>query len=607
MLALCLAVSLFPANPLAKATWLTIPVPSQPTAEWIWVQKPTDPVITSDGAAPGTAHFTKTWNLPEKPSQATIEFTADNSCQIQINGKRVGGSSRWQSLIKLDITKYLVKGINHIEVEAINDKNQQAVNPAGFVATITQAFPHGKIAILQTDKSWTSPEGATKVIGPFNTAPWHMSEPEGPCPVFRKEFQLMSPAASAVLHIVGLGHFDVFVDGARQGDAYFNGPWSQFNKTIYYQDFRLQKLSKGKHVIAVNMGNSFYRVGQPLPGRYTRDQNDFSNGHPYELAASLDIKDRTGTHTALTTDKSWLWKPGPYTFSHELAGENYDARILNDGWMKPGYKGTGWTKPLTFPAPKVALKPVDWPGIKEKESWTPTTIYHPTSDSWSYVFPQNAMAVLRFRVHGARGATFKLKPSEVMTKDHVVRQLNLTGEASGIYTLNGNGEESHEWRFFYHGFRYVELTGAVPKGKPNPRHLPVVDSLEMVHVRTDNPVVGSFASSSDLYNDTLKIIDWAVRSTNSSYAMTDCPTREKLGWLECSHLLFSTFTYGYDTKAWFRKICGDIRDIQEPSGKITTVAPRYLNIPENGPLQLYGRVGGGWRLGSMAGLSMVGR
>jgi hypothetical protein len=57
--------------------------------------------------------------------------------------------------------------------------------------------------------------------------------------------------------------------------------------------------------------------------------------------------------------------------------------------------------------------------------------------------------------------------------------------------------------------------------------------------------------------------------------MTDCPHREKLGWLECSHLLAPTFAYRYDCRDWFAKIAHDIRDSQEPSGLISTVAPSY--------------------------------
>ena len=104
------------------------------------------------------------------------------------------------------------------------------------------------------------------------------------------------------------------------------------------------------------------------------------------------------------------------------------------------------------------------------------------------------------------------------------------------YTLKGGGPETHQWLFHYNGFQAVELIGAVPAGQTNAEGLPVIRRLELVHVRADLPEVGHFRTSSPLYNDTHRLIDWAMRS-NMSYVMTDCPHREKLGWLECAYLL----------------------------------------------------------------------
>jgi hypothetical protein len=37
--------------------------------------------------------------------------------------------------------------------------------------------------------------------------------------------------------------------------------------------------------------------------------------------------------------------------------------------------------------------------------------------------------------------------------------------------------------------------------------------------------------ANDLFNKTFKLIDWAMKS-NMASVFTDCPHREKLGWLE---------------------------------------------------------------------------
>ena len=59
--------------------------------------------------------------------------------------------------------------------------------------------------------------------------------------------------------------------------------------------------------------------------------------------------------------------------------------------------------------------------------------------------------------------------------------------------------------------QFVEVTGAVPAGHANPDGRPVIQGLELVHVRTALPEAGTFQCSSDLYNRTHQLIDWAMR------------------------------------------------------------------------------------------------
>ncbi len=132
----------------------------------------------------------------------------------------------------------------------------------------------------------------------------------------------------------------------------------------------------------------------------------------------------------------------------------------------------------------------------------------------------------------------------------------------------------HQWMSFYLGMQFVEVAGAVPAGRSNPDRVPVLEDLELVHVRAALPETGAFRSSSDLYNRTHQLIDWAMRA-NTSHVLTDCPHREKLGWLECAYLLAPTFQYRYDCRQWLAKLTRDIRDAQKPNGQVLTVAPSY--------------------------------
>jgi len=198
-------------------------------------------------------------------------------------------------------------------------------------------------------------------------------------------------------------------------------------------------------------------------------------------------------------------------------------------------------------------------------------IRQPTNGVFVYCFAQNQAAQLYVELEGgSAGQLVHFRCGE---------HKNSQDRLFGAYVVDCNlvttgGRVAHQWVSFYLGMQYVEVTGAVPAGHANPERRPVIRRLELVTVRVALPEVGSFRCSSDLYNGTLRLIDAAMRA-NLSWVLTDCPHREKLGWLECAYLLAPSFQYRYDCRAWQAKILRDLRDAQQPSGRVLTVAPSY--------------------------------
>jgi alpha-L-rhamnosidase len=61
--------------------------------------------------------------------------------------------------------------------------------------------------------------------------------------------------------------------------------------------------------------------------------------------------------------------------------------------------------------------------------------------------------------------------------------------------------------------------------------------------------------------------------------LTDCPHREKLGWLEQDHLVFEPLARGYDIQAYghdFMRTIADAKAQWGPKGMITAIAPEYV-------------------------------
>ena len=70
-------------------------------------------------------------------------------------------------------------------------------------------------------------------------------------------------------------------------------------------------------------------------------------------------------------------------------------------------------------------------------------------------------------------------------------------------------------------------------------------------------------------------INAAIRS-NLQSVLTDCPHREKLGWLECAHLLAGCVMYNYDVPTFYTKVVNDMSEAQLVNGMVPDIAPEYV-------------------------------
>ena len=134
-------------------------------------------------------------------------------------------------------------------------------------------------------------------------------------------------------------------------------------------------------------------------------------------------------------------------------------------------------------------------------------------------------------------------------------------------------------RFTYYGFRYVRTDGAVPAGYSNPGDLPVISDIELLHTRNSSPSAGTFRCSSELFNSIYNLIEWSIKSNLASVA-TDCPHREKLGWLEQTHLMGNSIKFVFDIHNLYDKVINDMIEAQLENGLVPDIAPEYVPFAE---------------------------
>ena len=126
------------------------------------------------------------------------------------------------------------------------------------------------------------------------------------------------------------------------------------------------------------------------------------------------------------------------------------------------------------------------------------------------------------------------------------------------------------------GCRYLKAE-FFPANTGETNALPKIEALEDVIVHSSAAPLGNFATSNNLLNRIRDLVRWAQRS-NMVSILTDCPHREKLGWLEQYHLNGPAIRYEFDTARIFAKGAHDMAEAQTEDGLVPTTAPEYAKF-----------------------------
>lgn len=393
----------------------------------------------------------------------------------------------------------------------------------------------------------------------------------------RRDLALKPGMQRALWHGCGLGHGDLEINGRRATADRLTPGWTDYRKTVVYDTLDVTPLLKeGANTIGMTLAGGMYRV--PVTSRYAKFSDSFG---PFQAIGLLVVDYKDGTREEIPTDETWQLGPSPIVFNTIYAGEDHDARLEQPGWCRPDFKpGEAWKPAAILDGPGGVLRGLSQaaPPVREIEVLKPVGTCDVSPAVRVYDLGQNAALVPRITVRGPAGSSVKITPSELIHPQGGINDTMCGGKSYCVYTLAGSGRETWQPQFYYRGARYlqVELSPAETGGE-----LPSVETLEGVVQHSSAPAAGTFACSNDLFNCIYTLVRWAQRS-NIMSVLTDCPQREKLGWLEETHLNGPALRYNFDLNLLFEKITRDMRDAQTPEGLVPDTAPEFVNFGENG-------------------------
>jgi alpha-L-rhamnosidase len=417
----------------------------------------------------------------------------------------------------------------------------------------------------------SSPAGPFTVVGTMKKddkpyPPSSMHNAPAALPLFARQFTVPNSSVDkARLYISCSGIHIATVNGSPVTDNVLEPPVSNVLREVQYATYDVTNLIRqGANTIGVELGGGTWDIFNTLanPARYIKATAGFG---PPRLIAQLELTYPNGRTQVVATDGAWQSALGATTFSNWYGGEDYDARREQAGWDAPGADLSGWQSAVVAgkPSSGTVLTGRLMPAVQIIETAAATAVTNPSSGVYVFDYGVNAAGWPELTVDAPAGTVVTLRPGERLKKG-LIDQSTTGTPIYDTYTAAGTGDELWHPRFMYHGLRYLQVEGLpqAPATTDARRHI----------LRAVNTESAAFTCSDDLLNSIHTIINRALQS-NMFSTLTDCPHREKLGWLDDIGLIFDVAARNYDVAAMYRKIVRDMSEAQSVDGLVPTTAP----------------------------------
>ncbi len=430
----------------------------------------------------------------------------------------------------------------------------------------------------------------------------------------KKTIPVEKPVARARMCMVGLGVYEFYLNGAKQGNECLLPGFCNYDAWIPYQTFAVDLVS-GANELCVMLGNGWYK------GWYGLNKKKENYGDRLALIAELHIFYEDGTEDVIGTDESWTAVQSPVVYDGIYSGEIYDARLEFCGMQTAGENlssvitgstsksaeqreeqnpesvisvettdelfqsagsdalllrepGTGVSITVAagriFPVrirnlDKEKLVPRLNPRILVQERLRPAAVLTTPKGETVLDLGQNMVGWPEFRCSAPKGHRIHMQFGEILQDGCFYNDNLRTAPAEFIYISDGT-ERLVRPHFTFFGFRYVKVEGWI--GEIDPKDftgLVIHSEMERIgRIRTSDPLVNQLFENA-----------WWGQKGNFLDVPTDCPQRdERYGWTGDAQIFSGTALYNADAYAFYTKFGKDLYTEQQAlGGSVPDVVP----------------------------------
>jgi alpha-L-rhamnosidase len=394
----------------------------------------------------------------------------------------------------------------------------------------------------------------------------HTDAFDRPSPLLRREFDVSGEVEQARLHVVGLGHYEISLNGDRVGTRVLEPGQTDYDETVLYSTYTVtDQIQQGANAIGAVLGRG--RFGELVQNVWYWDDAPWWGDPRLLVELSIDYAD--GTTQTVVSDETWSLTDGPTRFDSLYGGEVYDARQERGEWTRAGFADEDWESAEVVSEPGGKLVPQRAPPVEVTDQIEPVDICEPEPGVYVADIGQVIAGWAELTVAGDEGTVVTLTLGEKLHDDGTV-DVTMSGILGPVqtdqYVLRGGGTETWEPRFSYKGFRYVQIEG-IP-GEPTADAI----TAKVVHTALETEDDGHFDCSNDVLAQIHRNTEWAFLNNHHSVP-TDTPKYEKNGWTGDAQVTAETGLYNFSMERFYGKWLRDFRDAQRESGELPAIIP----------------------------------
>ncbi|SFS14933.1 alpha-L-rhamnosidase [Microbacterium sp. cf046] len=424
---------------------------------------------------------------------------------------------------------------------------------------------------------WSTPLTVTAGFladGDWVAQPVGLAQPSREAQPFRVRtaFTLDAPVVRATLYWTALGVAEPEVNGAAVSDDVLAPGWTSYRDRLVHETVDVTALVRpGENVLGATVAGAWYteKYGfYVFADRVYGDQPSF--------LAQLRLEFADGAVQTIATGPDWRADgDGPVVDSGIYAGEHQDLRRTDAGWSATGYEDAHWTPVRVGAAARPGYENVPVPEariappVRRTQTLPVAEVLTSPTGGLILDFGQNLVGRLRLRVAGQAGTRITVRHAEVLDEGELALRPLRNSASTAVFELAGDGDETLESRFTFHGFRYAQVDGWPGEFDPG--------VVEAVVLHTDMTRTGWFSSSHAQLDRLHENVVWGMRGNFLSIP-TDCPQRdERLGWTGDIQVFSPTASFLYDSEGFLASWLRDLAlEQHHQDGNVPLVIPAAL-------------------------------